>query len=521
MNKGKVYLVGAGPGDPRLITVRGLQCIKQCTAIVYDRLASPRLLKEAPKSAKRVYVGKLPDRHTMKQEDINQLLVDLALEGHIVTRLKGGDPTIFGRVGEEAGLLQENDIPYEIVPGITSAISVPAYAGIPVTHRDHASSLSIITGHEKPEKLEKSINWKKLTQATGTLLFLMGVAKIGFIAEQLIKYGRDQHTPVALVRWGTTPEQQTLIGELHNIAEKVAYHKFESPAIIIVGDVVKQRETLLWYEKLPLFGLRILLTRAMEQNQSLSTKIDDLGGEPVEFPVIALEKVNEAGKIEKIKQACAEISRYDWIVLTSTNGVQHFFDWLMSCNIDIRQLNRAKFVAVGPKTADEIKKRGIFVDLVAERFDAEGVIEVMQHLDLADKQILIPHSSIAREVLTEQLTSLGAHVTDLPIYENSIVTEQEPFIIDWLLEQHIHLLTFTSSSTVTNFIEVLKHHGIEDPIKLMSTYPIASIGPITSNTIRSYGLNVTIEADEATVDGLINKIVAYQLQQKAEPVTLY
>lgn len=520
MNKGKVYLVGAGPGDPKLITLRGLQCIKSCTAIVYDRLASPRLLKEAPPSAKRVYVGKLPDRHTMKQEDINQLLVDLALEGHIVTRLKGGDPTIFGRVGEEAELLQQNGIQYEIVPGITSAISVPAYAGIPVTHRDHASSLSIITGHEKTEKLEKSINWEKLTQATGTLLFLMGVAKIGFIAEQLIKYGRNPSTPIALVRWGTTPEQQTLVGELHNIAQKVEQHKFEAPAIIIVGDVVKQRETLLWYEKMPLFGLRVLLTRAAQQSAGFASKIEELGGEPCEFPVIALEKVSDPEKVAAIKEACDNIEQYDWIILTSTNGVQHFFNWLAENRVDIRRLSKAAFVAVGPKTAEALQERGIYASHIAARFDAEGILELLEHEKLKDKHILIPHSSIARAVLTTNLTERGAQVTDLPIYDNVIETKQEPFIVEWLKEHHIHMLTFTSASTVDHFIEVLKHHGVEDPIALMHTYPIASIGPITTATIKSYGLEVAIEADEATTDSLIEKIVTYQLQH-IKTYTLY
>jgi len=520
MKKGKVFLVGAGPGDPKLITIKGLQCIKQCTAIVYDRLASPRLLKEAPKSAKRVYVGKLPDRHTMKQEDINQLLVDLALEGHIVTRLKGGDPTIFGRVGEEAELLKANNIDYEIVPGITSAISVPAYAGIPVTHRNHASSLSIITGHEKPEKLDHSINWAKVTQATGTLLFLMGVAKISYISEQLMKYGRDPHTPVALVRWGTTPEQQTLIGELHNIAEKVNTHKFESPAIIIVGDVVKQRETLIWYEKMPLFGTRILLTRAAEQSAEFATKIDELGGEPCEFHVISLEKVREEEKVRAIELVCKQIERYEWIILTSTNGVNHFFSWLAEYRIDIRRFAQSKFVAVGPKTADALKEKGIYVDLIAERFDAEGIIEVMKEEALAGKHILIPHSNMAREILTQHFTAIGAQVTDLPIYENVIATDQEPFIIDWLKEHHIHILTFTSSSTVISFIEVLKLHGIEHPIELIKTYPIASIGPITTKTLQSYGLEATVEASEATIDSLIEAIIAYRLQQQ-RPLTLY
>src|SRR5690606_17773704 len=329
MNKGKVYLVGAGPGDPRLITIRGMQCIKECTAIVYDRLASPRLLRYARPDVKRVYVGKLPDRHTMKQEDINQLLVDLALEGHTVTRLKGGDPTIFGRVGEEAGLLRKHNIDFEIIPGITSAISVPAYAGIPVTHREHASSLSIITGHESPEKLDRSIYWDKVTNATGTLLFLMGVAKIDYISKQLMKHGRSADTPVALVRWGTTPEQQTLVGTLGTIAELVRTRKFESPAIIIVGDVVKQREALQWYERMPLFGMRILVTRARAQASDFAEMIEALGGEPCEFPVIEVRKPQESQHLQHIEACLKQAEGYDWLAFTSVNGVEYFFQYLI------------------------------------------------------------------------------------------------------------------------------------------------------------------------------------------------
>ncbi|MBW7458286.1 uroporphyrinogen-III C-methyltransferase, partial [Paenibacillus sepulcri] len=271
---GKVFLVGAGPGDPKLITIRGMECLQACDVVVYDRLASPRLLKYLKAGTKKVYVGKLPDRHTMKQEDINQLLVDLALEGKIVTRLKGGDPTIFGRVGEEAELLQQNGVEFEIIPGITSAIAVPAYAGIPVTHRDLASSLSIITGHESPDKLDQSIYWDKVTNATGTLIFLMGVAKIGYIADQLMKHGKPPETPVALIRWGTRVEQQTITGTLETIEAVVRAADFKPPAVIVVGDVVRQRDKLQWYERKPLFGTRVLVTRARAQSSDLADRIE-------------------------------------------------------------------------------------------------------------------------------------------------------------------------------------------------------------------------------------------------------
>ncbi|WP_082452031.1 uroporphyrinogen-III C-methyltransferase, partial [Paenibacillus ihuae] len=300
---GKVYLVGAGPGDAKLITVKGLECIQKADVLVYDRLASPRLLKHMKPGGQKIYVGKLPDRHTMKQEEINQLLVDLALEGKTVVRLKGGDPTIFGRVGEEAELLRRHGIYYEIVPGITSAISVPAYAGIPVTHRDYASSLSIITGHESPDKLDRSIHWDKVTNATGTLVFLMGVAKIGYISAQLIKHGRPPETPVALVRWGTRADQETLVGTLADIEDKVKAADFQPPAVIVVGDVVLQRKQLQWVEALPLFGKRIVVTRARSQASELVDRIEELGGEPYEFPVI--ETVMPEGAEKKAAIASA------------------------------------------------------------------------------------------------------------------------------------------------------------------------------------------------------------------------
>lgn len=514
MNKGKVFLVGAGPGDPRLITIRGMQCIQQCTAIVYDRLASPRLLRFAPPNVKRVYVGKLPDRHTMKQEDINQLLVDLALEGHIVTRLKGGDPTIFGRVGEEAGLLRKHDIDFEIIPGITSAISVPAYAGIPVTHREHASSLSIITGHESPEKLDQSIYWDKVTNATGTLLFLMGVAKIGYISEQLMKHGRSEETPVALVRWGTTPEQETLVGTLGTIAEQVRATGFKAPAIIIVGDVVKQRAELTWYEQMPLFGLRILVTRARSQASGFADLIEALGGEPCEFPVIDVYRSNKPDQLQAIESSLQQADQYDWLVFTSVNGVQYFLEWLKHYRIDIRRFHQAKFAAVGPKTSEALADVGIFVDHQASRYDADDLVESLSKLVAPTERVLLPRGDLARSVLPEQLRVKGIYADEISVYETVVASNQEPIVFEWLKEKHIHVITFTSSSTVHNLITVMKQGGIEDPIALLKQYPLASIGPITSDTVRSYGLTVTIEAEEATIESLAAALVQYNEQRE-------
>jgi len=514
MKMGKVFLVGAGPGDPRLITVRGMQCIKECTAIVYDRLASPRLLRYARPDVKRVYVGKLPDRHTMKQEEINQLLVDLALEGHVVTRLKGGDPTIFGRVGEEAGLLRQHGIQYEIVPGITSAISVPAYAGIPVTHRDHASSLSIITGHESPEKLDRSIYWDKVTNATGTLLFLMGVAKIDYISKQLMQHGRSADTPVALVRWGTTPEQKTLVGTLGTIAELVRVNKFESPAIIIVGDVVKQREELQWYEQMPLFGMRVLVTRARAQASEFAELIETLGGEPCEFPVIEVRKPSEENQLRLISSCLKQAEQYNWLAFTSVNGVEFFYEQLIEHGIDIRRFHRARIAAVGPKTAEALQQRGLTVDLQASRYDAEGLVEALGNVMQPGESVLLPRGDLARSVLPDQLREKGIQADEISVYETIVADQQEPIVIEWLKEKHIHMLTFTSSSTVHNLITVLERSGIENPVELLSQMPIASIGPITSETIRSYGMNVTIEAEEATIESLTAALAGYNASQR-------
>src|SRR5690554_4445098 len=359
VDKGKVYLVGAGPGDPKLITVKGMEALKKSDVVVYDRLASPRLLHLIKTGAKIIYVGKRTDRHTMKQEDISQLLVDLALQGKIVTRLKGGDPTVFGRVGEEAELLVDHGIEFEIIPGVTSATAVPAYAGIPVTHRDYASSIAIVTGHENPDKLDTNIKWDKLTPATDTMIFLMGVAKIEYIRDQLILHGKPPETPVALIRWGTRVNQQTLIGTLADIAEKVKEINFKPPAVILVGEVVKLREKLNWYEKKPLFGRRVLVTRARSQASELAERIDDLGGEPYEFPAIELRQPTDLISLDKLDQALQRIEVYDWIMFTSSNGVEYFFLRMKQLGIDIRRMAKARIVAIGPKTEEALLNRGL------------------------------------------------------------------------------------------------------------------------------------------------------------------
>ncbi|WP_026293838.1 uroporphyrinogen-III C-methyltransferase [Saccharibacillus kuerlensis] len=501
--KGKVYLVGAGPGDAKLITLKGLECIKKADVIVYDRLASPRLLRQMKPGARKIYVGKRTERHTMKQEDINKLLVELALEGHIVVRLKGGDPTVFGRVGEEAEELRKHDIEYEIVPGITSSIAVPAYAGIPVTHRNIASSFSVITGHEHPDKMDKMIKWDKVTNATGTLVFMMGVAQIGHISAQLLKHGRPASTPVALIRWGTRAEQETLVGTLEDIADKVAERDFKPPAVIVVGDVVGQRERLQWAEQMPLFGRRILVTRARSQASELVDRIEELGGEPYEFPVIETIMPEGEDKLRPIREAFDAIESYDWLFFTSVNGVEYFFRHLDNEGMDVRSLHRARIAAVGPATIEALRARGIRSEAPPEQFDAEGMIAAYGEHLLAGQRALLPRGDLARGWLPETLRSRGLNVTELDTYETILTGEDDEELLDLLQDGKIHAVTFTSSSTVRNLLTVLKRMGEENAVELLNRTAIACIGPQTAKTAQEAGLNVELMAEEATIEGLI------------------
>ncbi|MDF2927615.1 MAG: HemD protein [Paenibacillaceae bacterium] len=503
---GTVYLIGAGPGDPKLITVRGAECIGRADAVVYDRLASPRLLRYMKPGAEKIYVGKLPDRHTLRQEEINELLVDLALQGKTVARLKGGDPSIFGRVGEEAELLAKTGVPFEIVPGITSAIAVPAYAGIPVTHRDFTSSLAIITGHEDPAKTESSHDWSKLATATGTSIFLMGVANLGYIRDQLVAHGRSPQTPVALIRWGTRVEQETLTGTLETIVEQVEAAEFQSPAIIIVGEVVKLRDSLSWYEKKPLFGKRVLVTRARSQASELADRIDELGGEAVEFPVIRLREPVSTDTLEQLDHALRQLDQFDWVLFTSPNGVTFFFERLRRLGVDIRTMSKARVAAVGPKTAELLAERGIVPERLPARFRGEGLLEAILPELRAGQKALLPRADIAREYLPEKLKELGLEVAEVDVYESVLEDEQAAEVIELLESGQIHIITFTSSSTVTNLLSVLRQAGIADPVPLLNRTAIVCIGPLTAETAEGYGLKLHAVSAESTIDSLIETL---------------
>ncbi|MFZ5641097.1 MAG: uroporphyrinogen-III C-methyltransferase, partial [Bacillota bacterium] len=380
MSAGIVYLVGAGPGDPRLITVKGLECIKKADVLVYDRLASPRLLSYARPGAEMIYAGKSPVRHTLKQDEINSLLLDKAREGKTVTRLKGGDPYVFGRGGEEAEFLHTHNIPFEIIPGITAGIAVPAYAGIPVTHRDFNSSVAFITGNEDPSKEDTSLDWSRIAKGCGTLVFYMGMSNLPHIVEKLTANGLPAETPVAVIRWGTRPEQQTVTGTLADILERARAAKMGHPAIIVVGGVVSLRDKLKWFEYKPLFGKRVLVTRSRSQAGVLSEKIEHLGGEPWEFPTIEITDPDDYGPLDR---AIDGIEQFDWLILTSVNGVQYFFDRMRFNRKDIRALQGIKICAIGPKTREEIEKYGVFCEFMPEEFVAEAIIAGLKDYDMA------------------------------------------------------------------------------------------------------------------------------------------
>lgn len=508
MDKGIVYLVGAGPGDPKLITVRGLEAIQRADVVVYDRLASPRLLKHLKPGAEKIFVGKLPDKHSMKQEDINQLLVDLAAQGKIVTRLKGGDPSVFGRVGEEAEALWENGIRFEIVPGITSAIAVPAYAGIPVTHRDFTSSFSIVTGHEYKNKTYNRVNWDNLAQASGTLIFLMGVANLEHICSELLRCGKAADMPVALIRWGTWMEQETLTGTLSDIVQKVKEVNFQSPAVTIVGQVVKLREKLAWFEKKPLFGRRILVTRARAQASGLVQQIEELGGEPIEFPVIRTQPVSEPQAAARRDEALHALSNFDWVMFTSVNGVDYFFQRLRELRIDIRTLSGAKLGAVGSKTAEALEERGLQVDMIPSSYQADVMVQELEGILQAGQKVLVATADIARQTLPAGLKQLGMLVTLIDMYETVLDDEGASDALELLTERKIDTITFTSSSTVTNLFKALEQAGTAEPLELLQGCRIACIGPKTAETAAQAGLTVEKLPAEATIEALVASLIS-------------
>jgi uroporphyrinogen III methyltransferase/synthase len=507
--KAKVYLVGAGPGDPGLITVKGRQCVQTADVIIYDYLASPALLRHAPASAEMIYVGKKGGDHTLSQDGINALIVEKAKAGLTVCRLKGGDPFIFGRGGEEAEVLVAKGIPFEVVPGVTSAVAAAAYAGIPLTHRKLTATLAFITGHEDPHKEESSIDWESLARGIGTLVFFMGVKNLPDITQKLIANGKSPDTPVALIRWGTTPGQKTVTGNLDNITERVKKAGLKAPAIIVVGEVVDLRKTLKWFETRPLLGKRIVVTRAREQASDLVRQLSDLGAECLEYPTI---KIVPADDVVPLDNAIDNLSAYDWIVFTSVNGVKYFFDRLFETGKDVRALNNLHTAAIGPATAERLFQFGLKSDIIPKNYRAESVVEAFRKENLAGQKILLPRAAEARPVLPVELRKMGAEVDEITAYLTEKVQDNTDLLVKQLEDKSIDMITFTSSSTVKNFKSLLPPHKFT---QLIDGTTVASIGPITTDTAAELGFKVHLTAESYTIPGLCEAILKYYRNYKA------
>jgi uroporphyrinogen III methyltransferase / synthase len=501
MKKGTVYLVGAGPGDAGLLTMRGAELLGRADVVVYDALVNPELLRLAPKSAEVIYGGKRAKDHAIPQEELNQLLVDRAKEGKTVVRLKGGDPYIFGRGGEEAEELAAAKVPFEVVPGVSSIVAGPNYAGIPLTHREHCSSFTVITGHEDLTKDEAALDWKQIAAIPGTKVILMGVERIGALTASLMRGGMAPETPVGMVRWGTTGRQQSIDGTLANIADVVAAKNFKAPAVTVIGNVVKLRSKLNWFEQRPLFGKRVVVTRTREQASELSAKLSERGADVLEIPTIQIVAPDDR---HALIDALAGLGEYDWIVFTSPNGVTQFFDFFFKTHEDVRDLGAIRFAAVGPATAAKLEEFHLKVDLMPPRFVTDEIAAAFKKFqNIENLRVLLLRAQVANPELVGALEQLGAIVDDVSVYKTAPETEDRNGAAARLLEEGADWITFTSSSTVQNF------HARFNLPELLKKFPhlkTASIGPETSKALRALKVEPTGEARIHTIDGLVKML---------------
>ncbi len=498
---GLVSLIGAGPGDPGLLTLRGAEALAAADVVVYDYLASPALLAHVRPDAERIYVGKKAGQHTLSQDEMNALLVEQALAGKRVARLKGGDPFVFGRGGEEALALVEANVPFEVIPGVTSAVAAPAYAGIPVTHRGLASSFAVITGHEDPKKAEPAVDWSRLATSVDTLVFLMGVGNLPQIVEQLMAHGRHAATPIALVRWGTTPDQQVVSGTLVDIVDRVKAAGLKPPAVVVVGPVAALRKSLHWFEDRPLFGQHVLVTRTREQASVLSARLRTLGAEAVELPTIRIAPPEDRSPLD---QAIVVLPNYDWLIFTSVNGVRHFWERLALAGQDARALHGVKVAAIGPATAAELEARGLRPDYVPDEYIAEAIAAGLG--DVRGHRVLLPHADIARPALADLLCQGGAEVVDVTAYRTLQPEIETDELCDLLAR--VTVATFTSSATVRNLAAMAQGVGLDLP-RALEQATIACIGPITAQTARDLGLPVQVMAERYTISGLIEALIRH------------
>ena len=501
--KGAVFLVGAGPGDAGLLTLRGAELLGRADVVVYDALVNEELLRLAPKSAEIIYRGKRCDDNAIPQEELNALLVAKAREGKCVVRLKGGDPYIFGRGGEEAEELADAKVPFEVVPGVSSIAAGPNYAGIPLTHRDHCSSFTVMTGHEDPTQEESDLDLEPIAKLPGTKVILMGVQRIRQISESLMAYGMSPETPVGMVRWGTRGQQKSITGTLATIAEVVEKADFKAPAVTVIGHVVKLREKLNWFEKRPLFGQRIVVTRTRDQASQLSHQLLELGAEVLEIPTIRIVPPDDR---QKIVDALIELNAYDWLVFTSPNGVTMFFDYFFKSFEDLRDIGGVRIAAVGPATAAKLKDLHLKVDLMPEEYVTSKIAAAFaKHQSIENLKILLLRAQVANPELPAKLEEMGAIVDDVGCYKTVPETEDQTGAATELLESGANWITFTSSSTVENF------HARFDLPKLLSQFPeikLASIGPETSKALSALSLKPALEAKPHTIDGLVKSLLA-------------
>lgn len=512
LNPATVYLVGGGPGDPELLTLKAKRIIETADVVLYDYLVDTRILQwirsDARNPAEKIYVGKSAIHgHAMSQNDIEALMIEKAKTGKTVCRLKGGDPYVFGRGAEEAETLRKAGIKFEVIPGISSSIAAPAYAGIPVTHREDVSAFTVITGHEDPTKSEFQIDWADLATRHGTLILLMGVKQLPTISENLITHGKKADTPVALVEWGTRPQQRTVTGTLSTIAEIAANNNMKPPCVIVIGEVVRHREQLNWFEELPLFGKTIVITRSREQSSSLRQRLENLGAKVIEFPTIQIEPVQDT---QPLQLALKNINQYQWLILTSPNAVKTLINYCFDQGLDVRALANIKIAVIGPATRDTLKEVGLNADLIPPEFVAESLLESLKEKisEFNGLRFLMPRADIARDMLPNALRELGAVVDDIALYNTTCPSNGEDVeqLQQVLLTEKIDYITFTSSSTAHNFAQRLEKVLTANP-EILNNIQLASIGPITSEAVLKNFSRVDVEASTFTIDGLISAIL--------------
>jgi uroporphyrinogen III methyltransferase/synthase len=491
---GVVYLVGAGPGDPGLVTARALELVASAELIFHDRLVPAEVLAAARHDAELVYVGKEPGSPSVEQSEIEGRMVEAAMAGRSVVRLKGGDPFVFGRGGEEGEALAKAGVTFEVVPGVTAGVAAPAYAGIPVTHRDDASAVAFVTGHEDPEKGEPALDWEALARFPGTLVLYMGVRRLGENARALIDAGRDPAEPAAVIERGTMPGQRTVSAPLESIAEAVRRDGIRAPAVIVVGPVAARRDALGWLERRPLHGKRVVVTRARAQASALAERLRGLGAEVVELPAIRIEPRIDS---EQVRRAVDSLHTYALVCVTSANGVRLLFEAMADAGRDARALANATVAAIGPGTAAALAEHGIAADVVPDRFVAEALIEALAGVEVRDRPVLVARAAEARDVLPDALRESGAEVDVVALYE-TVAERPDPEAVE--AAQSADYLTFTSSSTVRNLVGAL-----EDGLPRQAR--VVSIGPITSEAVREAGLEVHVEAERHDIDGLVEALL--------------